>query len=81
LIFQAICNVSEIYELQYVTEKNVFLFLEERDHAEDLSIGGRILEWMRENEGEGVDWMHLALRKEQWPYLLNTVMKGMECLD
>jgi hypothetical protein len=41
----------------------------ERDHWEDIDIGGRImLKWM------GVDWIYLAWGRQQWRALVNTVM-------
>jgi hypothetical protein len=48
----------------------------ERDHWEDLEVGGRIiLRWLlREIGCGGMDWIDLAQDKDQWRALMNTVM-------
>jgi hypothetical protein len=46
----------------------------ERDHQEDLDIGGRlILRWILERE-DGMVWIDLAQNRDQWRALVNTVM-------
>jgi hypothetical protein len=45
----------------------------ERDHYDDLDVGGRIiLKW---NLGwGGMDWIDLAQNRDQWKDFVNTVM-------
>jgi hypothetical protein len=55
--------------------------LKERDRSEDLGVDGRKIGW------ETVECMHLALDRDQWRALVNTVnepsgsIKGGEFLD
>jgi hypothetical protein len=47
----------------------------ERDHWEDLNIGGRIiLRWISEIGWGGMDWIDLAQDRDQWRALVNTAM-------
>ena len=50
--------------------------LRERDHLKDPSIEGRIiLRWIfRKWDGEGMDWIDLALDRNRWWALVNMVM-------
>jgi hypothetical protein len=48
-----------------------------RDHWEDLDLGGwtiRIKMDLREIGWDGMDWIDLALDRDQWRALVNTVM-------
>jgi hypothetical protein len=47
--------------------------LKGRDSLEDLGVDGKITD-VREKVWEGVDWIHVAQDREQWPALVNTVM-------
>jgi hypothetical protein len=48
----------------------------ERDHWEDLGVGGRItLSWtLREIRVDGTNWIQLAQDRVQWRAFVNTVM-------
>jgi hypothetical protein len=48
----------------------------ESDHLEELDVGGRtVLKWIIERQDVVItDWIYLALDRDQWPALLNTVM-------
>jgi hypothetical protein len=50
--------------------------LKGRDHSEDLGVGEKILlQWiLRAIEWEVVDWMYLVQYRDQWRFLVNTVM-------
>jgi hypothetical protein len=45
----------------------------ERDHWEDLDIGGRII-FLRKIGWGGMYWIDLAQERDQWKALVNTVM-------
>jgi hypothetical protein len=47
--------------------------LKERDHLEDIGIGGIII-LNREIGWESVDWFHLTQDRGQWWILVNMVM-------
>jgi hypothetical protein len=45
------------------------------DYLEDLGLDGRIIKIaLKEIEGDGVDWIHLAQDRNLWRALVNTVM-------
>jgi hypothetical protein len=50
--------------------------LNERDHYENLDVGGKIiLRWfLRDIEWDGKDWIDLTQDRDQWKALVNTVM-------
>jgi hypothetical protein len=56
--------------------KFLLQYLKGRNHFEDKDVYGRItLKWILRNwMGVCVDWMHLALDREEWRALVNTVM-------
>ena len=50
--------------------------LRERDHSEDLGIGGRIiLRWTFKKWGREMDWIDLAQDRGKWLVIVNAVMK------
>jgi hypothetical protein len=49
--------------------------LNERDHLEDLGVGGRIiLKWIFKTGDGGMDWIVLAQDGDRWQALVNAVM-------
>jgi hypothetical protein len=44
----------------------------ERDHEEDLLVGGRII--LRQKRWSGVDWIDLSQDRDQWRALVITAM-------
>jgi hypothetical protein len=48
--------------------------LREGDHLEDPGGDGRILKWISERWGGGVDWIDLAQDRDRWRALVNAVM-------
>jgi len=61
-----------------VRKENAYGFwlgnLKEINHLEDLTVDGRILEWILEIRWEGVDWINLALGSGRWRALVKMVM-------
>jgi hypothetical protein len=50
--------------------------LKRRDHSEELGVDGKIVsEWILGKGWKGMDWMHLALDRDQWWVLVKTVIK------
>jgi len=49
--------------------------LKERDHLEDVGIGRKIIRMdLSETGWESVDWICLALDRDLWQAIVNTVM-------
>jgi hypothetical protein len=46
--------------------------LKGRDHSADLGVDGRMID-LREIGFVGLDWVHLALVRDRWRALVNTV--------